>query len=72
MTFLEIVNDVYDRIGAQQSTSVDANVSRRVKRFVNRWNRKILSQPGMDPLRRVIVSPTTAASQPPASATAAE
>lgn len=64
MTFLEILNDAYDRCGQDQAPTVPAPVSRRFKRFVNRWHRKILSAPGMDPLRRVIVSQTSVADQP--------
>lgn len=67
-TFVDIQNDVYDRIGALQAGTgagfVDANVARRVKRFINRWNRKILSMQGMDPLRRVTLFQSSVANQP--------
>lgn len=53
MQFVDILNDIYDRTGQNQSGSVDASVSRRIKRFVNRWNRRVLSMAGMDSLRRV-------------------
>lgn len=61
-TFLELQQDVFDRIGAQQSPQTDT--SRRIKRFLNRWNRKILSATGMEPLRRVILTKASVASQP--------
>lgn len=61
MTFSEILLDVYDRTGAGQSPQSD--VVRRIKRYVNRWNRKILSAPGMEPLRRVILTKASIADQ---------
>lgn len=64
MTFQQIADDVYDRIGANQTASVDPNVSRRIGRFINRWNRKILSMQGMDPLRRQTVFQSSVANQP--------
>ncbi len=63
MQFVDILNDIYDRTSQQQASTVDAAVSRRIKRFVNRWNRKILSSPGMDPLRRVILTQASVVSQ---------
>jgi len=62
MTFLEILQDVYDRTGAQQTPQTE--VSRRIKRYVNSWNRKVLSAPGMEPLRRVILTKASIASTP--------
>ena len=64
MQFLDILNDIYDRTGQSQSTSVPAEVSRRIKRYVNRWNRKVLSSAGMEPLRRVIITKASVANQP--------
>ena len=60
-TFLEITQDVYDRTG--QAQTPPAEVSRRIKRYVNRWNRKVLSAYGMEPLRRVIATQASVANQ---------
>lgn len=62
MTFSEILLDVYDRTGNDQSPLTA--VSRRIKRYVNRWNRKILSAPGMESLRRATIPKSSIADQP--------
>jgi hypothetical protein len=61
MTFLELLQDCYDRTGHGQTPP--AEVSRRFKRFVNRWNRKILTTTGMEPLRRTILTQASVADQ---------
>jgi hypothetical protein len=66
MQFLGILNDIYDRTGHLQYASATvppADVQRRIKSFVNRWNRKILTRQGMDPLRRVIITKASVADQ---------
>ncbi len=66
MQFVDLLNDIYDRTGHPQQTSATVpptEVQRRIKRYVNRWNRKILSQPGMDPLRRAIITKVSVANQ---------
>ena len=60
MTFSEIKADVYRRAGHPSSPQTE--VSTRIGAFVNRWNRKILSAPGMEPLRRVILTKASVAS----------
>lgn len=62
MTFLDMKQQVFDRTGQDQSPP--APVIRRIAAYLNRWNRKILSSNGMDPLRRVIVSQSSVANQP--------
>lgn len=61
MTFLQILEDVYDR--TQGTTTVPTETSRRIKRYVNRWHRRILSSPGMEPLRRIVVPKASVANQ---------
>ena len=61
MTFLALQQSVYDRCGHQQSPPTE--VSRRIKAFLNRWNRKILSAKGMEPLRRVTITKASVADQ---------
>lgn len=61
MQFSEILADVYDRTG---NTAVTAVVTARIKRYVNRWHRKILSSPGMDVARRVTVPVASVVGQP--------
>lgn len=61
MTFNEILLDIYDRTGHAQSPS--SEVSRRIKRYVNRWNRKILSSQGMTPLRFTQITASSVADQ---------
>lgn len=61
MTFLEVLQDIYDRTGHAQSPATD--VARRIKRYVNRWNRKILSAQGMTPLRFTQITQSSVASQ---------
>lgn len=63
MQFVDILNDVFDRTGQAQAASAQPEVLRRVKRYVNRWNRKILSAPLMEPLRRVIITKASVANQ---------
>jgi hypothetical protein len=46
MTFADILADAYDRSGHPQSP--DTAVARRFKGFVNRWNRKVLTDKGME------------------------
>lgn len=62
MNFLQITQNVYDRTGSLQVP--DANVQRRIKSYVNRWNRKILSAQGMEALRRVTVTQSSVIGQP--------
>lgn len=62
MNFSEILLDVYDRTGHGQAP--DAAVQRRMKRFVNRWVRKVLTQKGAESLRRSIVTLASVADQP--------
>lgn len=62
-SFVDLLNDAYDRTGHAQSTAVPAEVARRFKRYLNRWHRKILSSPGMDPLRRRPVTQASVADQ---------
>lgn len=61
MTFAEILLDVYDRTGNESPLTP---VSRRIKRYVNRWHRKILSAPGMESLRRATIPKSSVADQP--------
>lgn len=61
MTFSEILLDVYDRTG--QSQTPPTEVARRIKRYVNRWNRRILSSQGMAALRRVTITKASVADQ---------
>lgn len=61
-TFAEIKSDVYRRTGA--GSSPPSEVTTRIGSFVNRWNRKILSKPGMEPLRRVIITKASVADTP--------
>lgn len=63
MQFSEILTSVYDRTG-NSATVIDTAVARRIKAYVNRWNRKILSAPLMEPLRRVTVPLASVAAQP--------
>lgn len=62
MQFSEILLDIYDRTGAGQSPVTD--VSRRIKRYVNAWNRKILTMNGMQSMRRVVIPKASVADQP--------
>lgn len=62
MQFSEIMADVYDRTGAGSSPVTE--VSRRLKRYANGWNRKILTTNGMHPLRRIVVSVASVQNQP--------
>lgn len=62
MNFSEILLDTYDRTANDQAPLTA--VSRRIKRFVNRWNRKILSAPGMESLRRATITKASIADQP--------
>lgn len=67
MQFIDILNDIFDRTGQSQYASATvppAEVQRRIKRYVNRWNRKVLSSAGMESLRRVIISKASVADQP--------
>lgn len=67
MQFLDILNFVYDRTGHSQylsATVPPAEVQRRVKHYVNFWNRKVLSASLMEPLRRVIITKASVADQP--------
>jgi hypothetical protein len=61
MTFAEMQSDVFDRIGQLQSP--DAAVVRRIKAWLNRWNRKILTSPGMESLRRVLLTQASVVDQ---------
>lgn len=63
MQFVDILTAVYDRTG-NSASSVPSDVSRRIKAFVNRWNRKVLSAPLMEPLRRVTITCASIADQP--------
>lgn len=66
-SFVDIVNDVCDRTGQSQTTdtpAAPAAVTRRLKRYINTWNRRVLSAQGMSPLRRVIVTQASVADQP--------
>lgn len=64
MQFVDMLNDAYDRTGQNQSSSVAAEVARRYKRYANRWNRRVLSMAGMEPLRRVTITKASVADQP--------
>ena len=61
MTFLGIQQEIFDRTGNAQSPA--AAVTRQVKSYLNRWHRRILSAPGMAPLRRVIITQASVANQ---------
>ena len=58
-TFLELKQDVYRRAGHPSSPQTE--VATRIGSFVNRWNRKILSAAGMEPLRRIILTKASVA-----------
>ncbi len=62
MNFSEIKLDVYDRTGAGQAP--ESAVTRRIGRYVNGWNRKVLTMPGFQKLRRVIVPKASIADVP--------
>lgn len=55
MQFADILTAIYDRTGTNAST-VQPSDQRRLKAYANRWNRKVLSAPLMEPLRRVIIT----------------
>jgi hypothetical protein len=61
MTFADILADAYDRTGHPQSP--DTAVARRFKGFVNRWNRKVLTDKGMEALRRATITLASVADQ---------
>jgi hypothetical protein len=61
-SFLDIQQNVYDRLGHPQSPQTE--VSRRIKSYINDWNRRVLSAKGMEPLRRVGITKASVASQP--------
>lgn len=61
MTFLELQQDCFDRLGYAQSPATE--VSRRIKRYINRWQRKILTAPGMASLRYVTITQASVADQ---------
>lgn len=61
MTFLQMKQDVYRRCGHPSSPQTE--VVTRIDAFLNRWNRKILSAKGMEPLRRVTLSVSSVANQ---------
>lgn len=61
-TFLAITQDIYEQLG--HSLTPPTVVSRRIKRFVNSWHRRVVSAQGMASLRRVIVSQASVANQP--------
>ena len=61
MAFLEMQQDVFRRTGHVSSPATD--VSTRIKSFLNRWNRKVLSKPGMESLRRGTITKASVASQ---------
>lgn len=60
-SFLEIQQDCYDQLG--QAQTPPAATSRRIKRFINTWHRRIVSSPGMDPLRRIVLTNASVANQ---------
>jgi hypothetical protein len=68
MQFVDILNDIFDRTGQAQYASATvppADVQRRIKRYVNRWNRRVLSMAGMESLRRVVgLTKASVADQP--------
>lgn len=61
MNFGEILTQAYDRTG--HSGTTDSVVVRRIKGFANRWNRKILTTPGLEALRRTPVTFASVADQ---------
>ena len=61
MTFLGIQQDLSDRLGYAQAPATP--VARRLKRFINDWHRRVVSSPGMAPLRRVIITQASIAAQ---------
>ncbi len=62
MTFLQILQDVYDRTGNNQTQSGTA-VARVMKRYVNRWHQKVLTSPGMERLRYLQLTQASVADQ---------
>jgi len=61
MTFLGIQQDLSDRLGYAQAPA--AAVTRRWKRYVNDWHRRVVSAHGMASLRRVIITQASIANQ---------
>lgn len=60
-TFADLKLDAYRRTGHGSSPASD--VSTRIGSYINRWNRKVLSKPLMEPLRRVILTKASVANQ---------
>lgn len=63
MTLQQIELDVYRRLGFGTATP-NSDVQTRIRAFINRWYRRILSGPGMQPVRRVGITFSSIASQP--------
>ena len=62
MTFADIQADVYDRLGIASSPA--AATTTKINRYINRWNRKVLSSPGLTKFRRTLITEASVANQP--------